>query len=83
MSPNVAYDPVCGMPARAERDISASYQGQEFFFCSSLCRDAFRANPERFSKAAAAPATSGGLAGLRISRWRSRSTRGGGEARPR
>jgi starch phosphorylase len=61
MSPNYVYDPVCGMPARAERDISASYQGQEFFFCSSLCRDAFRADPERFSKPAAASATSGGL----------------------
>jgi glycogen phosphorylase len=61
MSPNVVHDPVCGMPARAEQDISASYQGQEFFFCSILCRDAFRADPGRFSKAPAAPATSGGV----------------------
>ena len=61
MNPDVAHDPVCGMPARSERDLGVSHQGRDFFFCSSLFRETFLANPERFSKPAVVPATSGGL----------------------
>jgi starch phosphorylase len=49
------------MPARSKGDLFVLYQGRNFFFCSNLCREAFLANPERFSKPAVSPATSGGV----------------------
>lgn len=56
----VGRDPVCGMNidedrAKAEKN-TREYQGRTFYFCSPECRDEFAKNPERYSKAAAAPA---------------------------
>ncbi len=47
-------DPVCGMevdPAHAAA--SETYQGRTYYFCATHCRDAFKADPEKYLKAAA------------------------------
>ena len=47
-SATVAVDPVCGMtvsPAIAE---TSTFQGKEFFFCSSRCHEKFDASPTSF-----------------------------------
>ena len=38
-------DPVCGMTVDPATALSASHEGEEFFFCSEHCRDAFTADP--------------------------------------
>lgn len=44
-------DPVCGMDLDGEHcDISASWQGRDFFFCTEGCRERFRKAPERFAR---------------------------------
>ena len=48
LSATVAEDPVCGMtvsPATAE---TSSFQGKNFFFCSSGCHKKFDASPATF-----------------------------------
>ncbi len=50
-------DPVCGMwvdPSRAAE--SVEHGGHRFFFCCAGCRDRFEADPDRYAKAAVAPA---------------------------
>ena len=47
-SATAAVDPVCGMtvsPATAEK---SSFQGKNFFFCSSGCHKTFDASPAAF-----------------------------------
>src|SRR5690606_3202009 len=44
-----ATDPVCGMTVDVERDHPThEHAGETFHFCSTGCRDRFRAAPERF-----------------------------------
>jgi Cu+-exporting ATPase len=44
-----ATDPVCGMQVEsANESLTMAYKGHEHKFCSSTCRDTFRANPEKF-----------------------------------
>ena len=51
-APVKVFDPVCGMTpdpdaVRAKGYVS-SRNGKEFFFCSSVCKTKFEANPEKF-----------------------------------
>jgi len=44
-------DPVCGMevdPSNAA--VEACHEGTKVFFCAEECRDAFVANPERYTQ---------------------------------
>jgi YHS domain-containing protein len=42
-------DPVCGMEISAgEAADSVEYDGETYYFCSSGCRAAFEAAPERY-----------------------------------
>lgn len=41
-----AQDPICGM--RAKEDITFSYKGQMYAFCSDHCRSQFEKNPEAY-----------------------------------
>lgn len=41
-------DPVCGMLVDPETSVSATHDGQAFFFCAEYCRDAFLQLPERY-----------------------------------
>jgi len=50
----MATDLVCGMAVERERAVRATWQGQEFTFCSRGCRDEFLAEPERFRDGVAA-----------------------------
>jgi Cu+-exporting ATPase len=43
-------DPVCGM--RVDPDdaaATAEYEGETYYFCSEVCRDAFLADPAAFT----------------------------------
>ncbi len=45
---NTVKDPVCGMMVPVGEELSVVYQGQEFQFCSDLCKRTFLATPERY-----------------------------------
>ena len=45
-------DPVCGMSVDPTSALSQTSGGQEFFFCSSGCRDAFTEDPDRYTSEA-------------------------------
>ena len=50
-SKTTMIDPVCGMevdPANAVAE--TCHEGVKVFFCAEGCRDAFLANPERYTK---------------------------------
>ncbi len=45
----MAIDPVCGMTVSEERPGAVSeYRGRKYFFCSTACKKAFDANPEKY-----------------------------------
>lgn len=50
-------DPVCGMMLPAGEGLSVVSQGQEFRFCSDLCKRTFLATPERYATGSAGAAT--------------------------
>ncbi len=54
---NTVKDPVCGMMIPAGETLSAVYQGQEFRFCSDLCKQTFLAIPERYAAKSAGAAS--------------------------
>jgi YHS domain-containing protein len=48
-------DPVCGMTVDSRTAAAeATYAGENFYFCSSSCRDRFEANPGQFLNASRA-----------------------------
>lgn len=53
---NTVKDPVCGMMIPAGEGLSVVYQGQEFRFCSDLCKRTFLAKPERYATGSAGAA---------------------------
>ena len=45
-----ATDPVCGMKVKVDGStLSATHLGQTYYFCSSKCRDKFRAEPAHYA----------------------------------
>lgn len=43
-------DPVCGMSIESGiAAATAQYEGQSYYFCSSYCRDTFKANPAQYT----------------------------------
>ena len=50
---NSVKDPVCGMMIPLGEGLSVVYQGQEFRFCSDLCKRTFLATPERYATGSA------------------------------
>jgi len=50
---NSVKDPVCGMMLPLGERLSVVYQGQEFRFCSDLCKRTFLATPERYATGSA------------------------------
>jgi starch phosphorylase len=48
MTNDIIKDPVCGMTVQPGRELTASYNGQTFSFCSEFCRDTFLEHPERY-----------------------------------
>ena len=48
---NLVTDPVCGLKLGPEQRIEAlRHDGRQYYFCSSICRDAFRSHPEKYLK---------------------------------
>ena len=46
----IATDPVCHMELkRADAAAAIDYHGTVYFFCSNACRDAFLADPDRYT----------------------------------
>ncbi|HSU39411.1 MAG TPA: HAD-IC family P-type ATPase, partial [Polyangiaceae bacterium] len=54
---DTAVDPVCGMTVDAASPQRLTHAGREYVFCCEGCRDLFKADPERYLHASAAPAT--------------------------
>ena len=51
-APATVKDPVCGMDVDPEHAAaSEAYGGKTYYFCSTHCRDAFKAEPEKYLKA--------------------------------
>jgi len=44
----LAIDPVCGMSVERTKSTTATWQGQEYFFCSKGCRSEFLLEPHTF-----------------------------------
>jgi P-type Cu+ transporter len=43
----MAKDPVCGMEVNEQEAIGRlEYEGKPYFFCSAVCMDEFKDNPE-------------------------------------
>jgi YHS domain-containing protein len=56
VAPAEVLDPVCGMTITPEDAVGhLDHRGQTYYFCSQSCVDQFRANPDRFLKAADKP----------------------------
>ncbi|NLP63690.1 heavy metal translocating P-type ATPase [Paraburkholderia sacchari] len=49
-----AVDPVCGMKVTTDSANHVSHRDQTYYFCSRKCLDAFRAEPDRYARPAAA-----------------------------
>ncbi len=43
-------DPVCGMEASGEEDLSDTYNGQKYYFCSESDMEKFRTDPGKYVK---------------------------------
>lgn len=41
-------DPVCGMVVRENDDLKYEYNGKTYYFCSKICLDKFKDNPEKY-----------------------------------
>lgn len=61
----MAIDPVCGMEVeKTKAAATVECNGATYYFCSSACHKAFRANPRQYSGADCAdapPRTEGGV----------------------
>ena len=43
-------DPVCGMKVEGNNpDLAVKHEGKEYRFCSKICQDRFRSDPEQFA----------------------------------
>ena len=43
-----ARDPVCGIMVDKDANLSASYRGETYYFCSKADMEKFRKEPERY-----------------------------------
>jgi P-type Cu+ transporter len=48
--PEKARDPVCGLMVDKNPELSANYQGTTYYFCSKADREAFKKNPQKYTK---------------------------------
>jgi uncharacterized membrane protein YraQ (UPF0718 family)/YHS domain-containing protein len=54
-----ATDPVCGMTVDRSKAVTSEVAGHTHYFCSTHCRQAFEADPERYVGASGVPAEPG------------------------
>ena len=45
-----AIDPVCGLTVDKNPELSATYKGDTFYFCSNRDLNVFKQNPEKYPK---------------------------------
>ena len=48
--PEKVRDPVCGLMVVKNPELSATYNGETYYFCSKTDRDKFTENPEKYVK---------------------------------
>ena len=48
MRPPRVTDPVCGLRVVKDPELTSTYKGKTFYFCSHHDRDAFRKNPAKY-----------------------------------
>jgi len=47
----MAKDPVCGMKVEEETaKYKTIYEGKTYYFCAAGCKEAFEADPQKYSK---------------------------------
>ena len=45
----IYIDPVCGMEvSRLTAPAATNYQGKTYYFCATVCKEAFEAEPEKY-----------------------------------
>ena len=45
-----AKDPVCGMMVEKDPQLSSTYNGETYYFCSKADMETFKKNPEKYAK---------------------------------
>ena len=61
-------DPVCGMHVRPDQAAAThEHGGRTYYFCATVCRDRFRADPEWYLSLAAPPGAR--VFAGRLARW--------------
>ena len=48
--PEKAKDPVCGLMVDKNPNLSTTYKGETYYFCSKTDLDEFKKNPEKYVK---------------------------------
>ncbi len=48
--PERVKDPVCGMMVEKNSELSASYKGETYYFCSKADAEEFKKNPDKYAK---------------------------------
>lgn len=48
--PEKVKDPVCGMMVEKDSDISTTHKGEPYYFCSRADMEAFKKNPDKYTK---------------------------------
>lgn len=47
----MVHDPVCGMEIKdTSEEITSTYEGKKYLFCTDLCKIQFEQNPEKYIK---------------------------------
>jgi YHS domain-containing protein len=47
--PEKVKDPVCSLMVDKNPELSATYQGETYYFCSKADRDLFKKTPEKYA----------------------------------
>jgi YHS domain-containing protein len=80
----IVKDPVCGMTIDSETAVArAVFEGREYLFCSTRCRDSFIAAPERYVREAPVNLTSSDLADKPLEQHEPPFTKSGGITAPK
>ena len=54
-SSDTAFDPACRMSVGTSWAKSTVHQGRTYYFCTAKCREAFEAEPERYTGSKSGP----------------------------
>lgn len=44
------FDPVCGMEVRDRTPLTMQFEGNTYYFCSTVCKDVFEKEPHKYTE---------------------------------